>query len=249
MRDKVALLSLLLLSGCGSVTVPAAVQTSDGTAMVGTTTAAVSGGKFSVKTPDGNLSCGGTYNALDPSPTLSVPVTCSDGRHGNIAVVREPDGQGGRGFASLSDGTTAVVAFGNNAGAIFTTPTSPAVPQASSLNVAATGEIYPDRPAALDTANPTTTSPTIAAAAPTYGLVGGGSYRPSSRVYTGNCPTPDSLDAAGRRCGARSAASRPGGYDGYGSWARAAPTYGGSTYVRGYYRKNGTYVRPHYRRR
>lgn len=75
----------------------------------------------------------------------------------------------------------------------------------------------------------------------------GGTWSP--RVYTGNCPTPDSLDAAGRRCGARSAASRSGGYDGYRSWASAAPSYGtGSTYVRGHYRA-GRWVRGYHRRR
>lgn len=82
---------------------------------------------------------------------------------------------------------------------------------------------------------------------PSYSV---GQYGASTPTYTGNCPTPESLDAAGHRCGARSAGSRPGGYDGYGSWARSTPSYGGgTTYVRGYYRKNGTYVRPHTRRR
>jgi predicted secreted protein len=70
----------------------------------------------------------------------------------------------------------------------------------------------------------------------------------SSRAYTGNCPTPESLDAAGHRCGARSAASRPGGYSGYGTWATSARSYG-TVNVRGYYRKNGTYVRSYSRRR
>lgn len=30
--------------------------------------------------------------------------------------------------------------------------------------------------------------------------------------YPGNCPCPDNLDRAGRRCGKRSAYSKPGGY-------------------------------------
>lgn len=30
--------------------------------------------------------------------------------------------------------------------------------------------------------------------------------------YSGNCPTPESLDSAGRRCGRRAASYRPGGY-------------------------------------
>lgn len=94
---------------------------------------------------------------------------------------------------------------------------------------------------------PNTYSPAYATSSPNYAST-------PSRTYVGNCPTPDSYDAAGRRCGGRSAASRPGGYNGYGSWA---PTYkssyrassGGSTFVRGYYRRNGTYVRSHTRRR
>ena len=33
----------------------------------------------------------------------------------------------------------------------------------------------------------------------------------SIRAYTGSCPCPDNTDRAGRRCGRRSAYSRPGG--------------------------------------
>jgi hypothetical protein len=36
--------------------------------------------------------------------------------------------------------------------------------------------------------------------------------RQSLAGYPGSCPCPDSLDRAGRRCGNRSAYSRPGGY-------------------------------------
>ena len=36
--------------------------------------------------------------------------------------------------------------------------------------------------------------------------------RDSLASYPGNCPCPDNVDRAGRRCGARSAYSRPGGY-------------------------------------
>lgn len=70
----------------------------------------------------------------------------------------------------------------------------------------------------------------------------------SSGGYSGNCPTPESIAADGKRCGARSAASRPGGYSGYSSWSTSSYRGGGSTFVRGHYRKNGSYVRPHYRR-
>lgn len=41
---------------------------------------------------------------------------------------------------------------------------------------------------------------------------GGGSYYPSSYTHRGNCRYEWQLDAAGHRCGKRSAYSRPGGY-------------------------------------
>lgn len=73
---------------------------------------------------------------------------------------------------------------------------------------------------------------------------------PTSGAYTGNCLYPDDLDAAGRRCGARSAYSRPGGYEPtYQPSYSYTPTSTGSVQVRGYYRRDGTYVRSHSRRR
>jgi hypothetical protein len=63
-----------------------------------------------------------------------------------------------------------------------------------------------------------------------------------SGIYSGNCPTPESIAADGKRCGKRSAAYRDGGYSGYPSYSS------GSTYVRGHFRK-GRWVRGHYRRR
>ena len=103
--------------------------------------------------------------------------------------------------------------------------------------------------------------------------------------YYGSCPCPYSTDRAGRRCGGRSAHSRPGGasplcfpsdvsdemvsaYQAKAS-ADAKPSFArpcaenGSCYgdiststgrpktvpVSGYYRKDGTYVRGHYRSR
>lgn len=128
-------------------------------------------------------------------------------------------------------------------------PPAPAVEVASPVYAAASEPIgdrtyYPIAP----------TTPTTTAPVPTYGAFGrylsppatSHSSTSSSRVYTGNCPTPDSYDAAGRRCGARSAASRPGGYDGYGSWS-SGRSYGGTTYVRGHMR-NGRWVSGYTRR-
>jgi len=218
MKHRLGVLCCLLLSSCGSVTLPAAVRLQDNSVLIGTTTASMSGGTFQVAKPDGSVRCSGTYDALDTRPTIAVPFTCTDGKYGTATVTRNPQGRSGQGFALLSDGSQASLAFGDQAAAVVN-PTSVALAS------------FPPAPTALEQ--------------PTYSASDA-----ATRTYVGNCPTPDSLDARGRRCGARSAASRPGGYDGYGGWStNRASSYGGSTYVRGYYRKNGTYVRGHYRRR
>jgi hypothetical protein len=73
--------------------------------------------------------------------------------------------------------------------------------------------------------------------------------------YGGNCACPNDLDSAGHRCGARSAYSRAGGYNAVCTPTQSfaylpkAPVYGGTTYVRGYYRKNGTYVNSYSRKK
>ena len=105
--------------------------------------------------------------------------------------------------------------------------------------------------------------------------------RESIAGYSGNCPCPYNTDRAGRRCGGRSAWSRPGGasplcYEGDVKQSRvdayrkknlkatpvppkkpaatrsvarppSSSSSSGRVYVRGYYRKDGTYVKPHYR--
>ena len=239
------LAAMCLLSSCGSLTLPAAVKMESGEALTGTTTAATSGGTFQVASPTGNLNCSGNYDPFDTAPVISAPVRCSDGRYGTITVLRSPEGRSGVGTVALADGTTGRVAFGSRAAEILQTANaapagtmgvqgvpdvSPALSQVSGANSSQMAGLY--------------SAPSFSGASPTYS-----SGAASSRIYTGNCPTPDSYDAAGRRCGARSAASKPGGYDGYRSWASSKSYSGGSTYVRGYYRKNGTYVRGHSRRR
>ena len=200
------LVAPMALSGCGSITVPAAVKMDNGEAYVGTTTAALSGGTFQVSATSGSVTCSGTYDALDTNPVISAPVRCSDGRYGTITVVRNPDLRGGAGSVLLADGSSGSVAFGKNAASVFA-----ASPSYSSLSSSAASS---------------------------------GSY--SSGAYTGNCPTPESIAADGKRCGKRSAAYKDGGYSGYQSSAYSS--YGGSTWVRGHYRK-GRWVRGHSRRR
>jgi hypothetical protein len=75
-----------------------------------TTIASLSGGSFSVT--NGTLSCGGDYNALDQSPTISIPVLCNDGRKGIILATRDYSGTSGGGHFTLNDGTTGDFMFG-----------------------------------------------------------------------------------------------------------------------------------------
>lgn len=220
-RLLVPLGTLCLLSSCGSITLPAAVRMENGEALTGTTTASNSGGTFQVTSATSKLSCSGNYDPYDTAPVISVPVRCSDGRYGTVTVLRSNEGRSGVGTVSLADGSTGKVAFGSSAAAVLHTSPSPAMSSLASEHSAIYG------------ASSNEPSPGYA------------STSSSSSIYSGNCPTPDSYDAAGRRCGARSAASRPGGA---GSWASSSYG-GGSTYVRGYFRKNGTYVRGHTRRR
>jgi hypothetical protein len=88
--------SALALAGC-AITEPVAVVSEGipGGVMRGTTTAALSGGSFSVI--NGTLSCGGDYNALDQSPTISIPVLCNDGRKGIVTATRDYGGTSGGG--------------------------------------------------------------------------------------------------------------------------------------------------------
>jgi hypothetical protein len=119
-------------------------------------------------------------------------------------------------------------------------------------------------PALLASTTPDSSKPPITTAADTY--------------YSGNCACPDDIDAAGKRCGLRSAYSKAGGSSptcngraALASEVPSEPTYTPSysatppatgyglissatglprtSYVHGYMRKNGTYVRPYYRSR
>lgn len=108
--------STLGLAACAtSITEPVAVVSKDvpGGILRGTTTAGLSGGSFSVS--NGQLSCGGTYDALDASPAISIPVLCNDGRKGIITAVRDPNGLSGGGHFSLNDGTSGDFMFGTAA--------------------------------------------------------------------------------------------------------------------------------------
>lgn len=112
----------LVLSACGSVTLPAAVKLDSGEVLIGTTTAAVSGGTFQVANPTASTSCTGNYDALDTRPIISAPFTCTDGRYGTVTVYRSPNGMDGTGLVNLADGDMGRVAFGKSAARVLGEP-------------------------------------------------------------------------------------------------------------------------------
>ncbi|TCK30138.1 hypothetical protein EV667_0225 [Ancylobacter aquaticus] len=132
------------MAGCAtSYTTPAAVRLSTETVLIGTTTAALSGGTFEVSAPDGSLKCAGTYDAYDTSAVLSAPFTCSDGRYGTVTVTRSPDRLSGKGTISLSDGSVGAVAFGKDAAAAIEPPPPESPPVLAGLAAAATAPASP----------------------------------------------------------------------------------------------------------
>jgi hypothetical protein len=83
----------------------------------GTNTASISGGSFNVSS--GTLSCAESYNTGDPSPTISIPILCNDGRKGIVISTRDASGMSGGGHFTLSDGTTGDFIFGEAAGKVL----------------------------------------------------------------------------------------------------------------------------------
>ncbi|WP_225769397.1 hypothetical protein [Inquilinus sp. Marseille-Q2685] len=111
---RISLLALAALAlGACSVTVPVAVVPKTGPVMRGTATGSLGGGSFTVT--DGKLTCSGEYDALDSSPTLQMPTSCSDGRKGLVTATRDSNMTDGRGVVRLQDGFEAQFVFGKYA--------------------------------------------------------------------------------------------------------------------------------------
>jgi len=98
----------LVLAGC-SITEPVVVIGKNGEILQGTATAALDGGSFNVS--NGKVSCGGSYNSLDTSPTISMPVLCSDGRRGIVIATRDTSGTSGAGTVRMTDGEEGTFMF------------------------------------------------------------------------------------------------------------------------------------------
>lgn len=112
LRTMLMAAGALALSAC-TVTEPVVVIQQNGHMLKGTVHAALNGGSFTAT--DGTLTCGGGYDALDMSVTISIPVTCSDGRRGIVIATRDASGLSGSGTVRLTDGTEATFLFGSAA--------------------------------------------------------------------------------------------------------------------------------------
>ncbi|WP_026222860.1 hypothetical protein [Methylocystis rosea] len=111
MRIFLILISTLILSACAT-TIPVAVITHDGHILRGENTVSMASGTFSVS--DGRLTCTGSYNPLNESRTITVTVTCNDGRTG-IAIATRDTPMSGGGKVTLSDGSEGTFIFGDAA--------------------------------------------------------------------------------------------------------------------------------------
>ena len=104
-------LIIILLGGCAT-TIPVAVIGQDGRILTGTNTVSLSEGSFSVS--DGKLTCSGSYDPLQHSQTISMPVLCNDGRKGIVRAVRDT-ATSGSGTVRLNDGYQGDFVFGKAA--------------------------------------------------------------------------------------------------------------------------------------
>lgn len=108
------------LAACVSTTapqpmfsVPITGQLSNGAAAAGQATAYNNGrGEFWVHFP-GGARCSGEYAVNDPNPTLVVPVSCSDGRRGELVATRQPGLMSGTAIVRLNNGMRGQFVFGN----------------------------------------------------------------------------------------------------------------------------------------
>lgn len=114
LRLSVAAISLLL-SGCGTTSVPVTGVASHGERYKGVATGTVNSSRFTMTGSTG-LRCGGNYSRFTAGPSLAIAFRCSNGTTGQIDLIRGDDMLSGAGEARFSDGTSAQMTFGNNNG-------------------------------------------------------------------------------------------------------------------------------------
>lgn len=112
MIKKSILLSLSAALVACSSTIPVAVIGNDGRILTGSNTFSLTDGSFSVT--DGKLTCSGSYDPLQQSQTITMPVVCNDGRKGIVRTTRDT-ATSGSGTFRLNDGYGGDFVFGRAA--------------------------------------------------------------------------------------------------------------------------------------
>lgn len=112
MRKAGPLTLTLLLTAC-TFQFPVVGRLSTGEALQGQIEVDTSGaGRFAVYAPNG-IGCVGVYDGFADQPTLTLPLTCSDGQGGEVIATRDDSGIRGTAVARLDDGTTGELIFGD----------------------------------------------------------------------------------------------------------------------------------------
>ncbi len=109
-KPVIVVAAVALLTGCAE-SFPVVGSTSKGVQFTGAAVAALSGGTFQITATNG-VACNGTYDDLSLSRVITAPVTCSDGRYGDLTITRTPDLEAGTGSGTLNDGTRITFRFG-----------------------------------------------------------------------------------------------------------------------------------------
>jgi len=106
----------LVLAGCGPsvIALPVVGKLSNGEAANGNVVLdlSTSVGKFDMSTLSG-LSCGGTWDARVMKSTITIPVTCNNGRTGTVIATRDATGMAGTAVGRLNNGLSGKFLFGN----------------------------------------------------------------------------------------------------------------------------------------
>lgn len=184
---------------------------------------------FTISNPAKSVLCSGTYSRSVSDTEVIAPITCQDGRTGNVAVRIQPNGHPMVATASLADGSIAHATFLPIMGDRHA--------YASSANLASPTPSYLTNLERQRVAASRSTDSPRSSARGDY-ILGprGGCYYITSggnRQYVDR-----SL------CSSSYSAIPSGSYRALSS----SRSYGRSTYVRSYTRKDGTRVSGHYRR-
>ena len=112
MTHLLAALPLLLLGACAlTVTEPVSVAPRNGEQVLTGVATASTSGTASFVVANGTIQCRGTWNPLDPAPSVPISAQCSDGRSGAGTATRT-GARTGFGVMRMSDGVVADFVYG-----------------------------------------------------------------------------------------------------------------------------------------